>query len=193
MWQRWTNFLEFSAMTISVVCPSCSSQFNAPDEAAGKTGHCPKCGSPILIPVPSRPPATQRQKDYARELGIDFAPDIDRRAISRLIDDAIAKRDCERIDRLNEIESREAIVAEGLRLRDATTDEMMNELCERGLAAVLITMNRADVTDFGELNGVTSSWCYTERNMSRQDVDYVLLTAGMTVMHNAERGRTKGA
>lgn len=40
--------------------------------------------------------ATAKQKEFARDLGIDFPPDISKSAISRRIDRAIAKRDQER-------------------------------------------------------------------------------------------------
>ena len=35
---------------IPVECPNCKSQLKAPDEAAGRTAKCKKCGSPITIP-----------------------------------------------------------------------------------------------------------------------------------------------
>ena len=38
-------------MSIQVACPSCQSQFNAPDSGAGKRTRCPKCGGVISIPV----------------------------------------------------------------------------------------------------------------------------------------------
>jgi DNA-directed RNA polymerase subunit RPC12/RpoP len=40
-------------MPISVLCGACSAKLNAPDAAAGKKVKCPKCGSPLVIPVPS--------------------------------------------------------------------------------------------------------------------------------------------
>lgn len=40
-------------MPIQVVCPSCSSKFNAPDAAAGKRTKCPKCAGVIEIPTPT--------------------------------------------------------------------------------------------------------------------------------------------
>lgn len=35
---------------IPVECPKCKSRLQAPDEAAGRTAKCKKCGSPITIP-----------------------------------------------------------------------------------------------------------------------------------------------
>ncbi len=37
-------------MSIPVTCPSCLTRFNVGDQHAGKTGPCPKCKKPILIP-----------------------------------------------------------------------------------------------------------------------------------------------
>jgi hypothetical protein len=37
-------------LAIKVTCAGCSSSFNAPDNSAGKSGKCPKCGGPITVP-----------------------------------------------------------------------------------------------------------------------------------------------
>jgi predicted RNA-binding Zn-ribbon protein involved in translation (DUF1610 family) len=38
---------------IKATCTSCKTQFNAPDNAAGKRTKCPKCGGVIQIPTPA--------------------------------------------------------------------------------------------------------------------------------------------
>ncbi len=38
-------------MAIKITCPTCQGDFSAPDDAAGKTAHCPKCGGLIAIPA----------------------------------------------------------------------------------------------------------------------------------------------
>lgn len=38
---------------IPVECPNCKSQLKAPDEAAGRTAKCKKCGSSVKIPSPT--------------------------------------------------------------------------------------------------------------------------------------------
>ena len=38
-------------MPISIVCGNCSAKMKAPDTAAGKRVKCPKCSTPILVPV----------------------------------------------------------------------------------------------------------------------------------------------
>ena len=80
-------------MSNAVACPSCKARFTASDEAAGKTAHCTKCGSAITVPIPPRPLATEKQEEFARDLGIQFPDNIDRRAISELIDAAVANQD----------------------------------------------------------------------------------------------------
>ena len=37
-------------MPIQVICPSCHTRFSVGDQHAGKTGACPKCKGPIVIP-----------------------------------------------------------------------------------------------------------------------------------------------
>lgn len=38
--------------TIRVECPSCGVTINAPKEAAGSTGKCPRCKSDVFVPMP---------------------------------------------------------------------------------------------------------------------------------------------
>jgi PHP family Zn ribbon phosphoesterase len=169
-------------MSIPVACPSCAAKFHAADEAAGKTAHCPKCGSPIPVPVPPRPLATQKQKDYARALGAQFPENIDRKAIGKLIDQAVTKRDEERFRQLDDLERREAVASEGLRLADATSDEIVKALYERGLTAVLITFQTNEIVDFEHLTGVTGSYSFTD-NMAEEDMESVILTAATPFLY----------
>lgn len=39
-------------MAIEFDCPYCTSTIRVPDEAAGKAGRCPRCGTRLLVPVP---------------------------------------------------------------------------------------------------------------------------------------------
>jgi Domain of unknown function (DUF4190) len=39
-------------MPIEVACGKCGAKLRAPDNAAGRTAKCPKCGSPITVPSP---------------------------------------------------------------------------------------------------------------------------------------------
>jgi hypothetical protein len=43
-------------MSIIVTCPSCGHKTKAPDTAAGKTGKCPHCKSPVLVPRAAEEP-----------------------------------------------------------------------------------------------------------------------------------------
>ena len=36
-------------MPISVICPSCGTKLNAPDQHAGKRGKCPKCQATVEL------------------------------------------------------------------------------------------------------------------------------------------------
>jgi hypothetical protein len=153
---------------MKVVCNSCGVNLKAPEELAGKTAKCPKCGNPVDVPTvltrkskTSIPPATERQREYAIELGIDFPPDINRRDISKLIDAAVEKRDDERLQRLEELGNRESeawtqmreavlkeIDEEDCRLSVARPQQMVDELANRNLGAVLIWF---DIDDIDEL------------------------------------------
>jgi len=48
-------------MSIEVHCEACGARFAAPERSAGKSGKCPQCGAPIVVPQPdaqaSQPPA----------------------------------------------------------------------------------------------------------------------------------------
>lgn len=110
------------------------------------------------IPKPAKkgnvPPATERQKDYARSLGIDFSEDIDRREIS----DLIAAAQDQRLDNLAKVEEREGKVYEKLRkeieaeiyrddkpLSTASPGDMATALENRGFAAIVLTFDPRDI------------------------------------------------
>jgi predicted RNA-binding Zn-ribbon protein involved in translation (DUF1610 family) len=52
---------------IQVTCASCQSQFNAPDNAAGKRTKCPKCGGIIDIQAPAPKPAPAPKEEEVFE------------------------------------------------------------------------------------------------------------------------------
>src|SRR5438132_4322406 len=52
-------------MPISVICPSCGTKLNAPDQHAGKRGKCPKCQATVeLAPAPSAPLNTDMAEGF---------------------------------------------------------------------------------------------------------------------------------
>jgi len=71
---------------------------------ASDASKCPECGQPsemhattVAQRVSNVPLATDRQKEFARSLGIEFSADIDRQQISKLIAVATKKRDDESV------------------------------------------------------------------------------------------------
>jgi hypothetical protein len=48
---------------IRVICPSCQSRLNAKEALAGQKRNCPKCGTPVEIPVASEEPIEAVQPD----------------------------------------------------------------------------------------------------------------------------------
>jgi hypothetical protein len=187
---------------IDVTCASCGSGLKAKEKLSGMTVACPKCKQPVAIPVipapekaASIPPATERQKEYARTLGIDFAPDIDRRAMSELIDAAVMKRDDERYRRMDELQDRENAVRQQLReeiiaeldeevprLTKATPKQMVDEFPNRGKAAILITFDSDETLDFEDLTGVRFD-IESSDNMDNDDMRAVLMAIGIIMMN----------
>ena len=177
---------------IQTTCNSCQSKLKARRDLAGKTVPCPKCGSPITVPNPTGqssedapttkltplktsdiPPATEKQKDYARKLGITFPEDVDRRTISSLIDQALAAQDDARYQRLDDLQNRESKVRDELkqeiiaeldaddpRLSTATPAQMVEALQDRAMGAILVTFD-PDV-DPDDLTGVPLNLSYSE-------------------------------
>lgn len=150
---------------MKLTCPSCGAGLNVPEQHAGKKGKCPKCSNVIDIPMPAAPPpippATEKQKSYARELGIDFPADINRREISALIDEAERKDTDDRFDRLEELSRRESAAwnemrsevlqeldAEFPRLENATPSQFCEELGNRGRSGIVITFDPGVVDEF---------------------------------------------
>lgn len=188
---------------MKVICGSCGVNLKARDELAGKTAKCPKCGSAVEVPTarprPTKgnvPRATERQKEYATELGIDFSPDIDRRAISELIDVAVQKRDDERYDKLEELSDRESqawkemresvleeIDEEDCRLSRAQPSQMIEELSNRGRCSVLITFDFDDVSDFGDLTGAHFQVQFSD-DMEKSDMQSILMGLGLQMAAN---------
>jgi hypothetical protein len=164
---------------------------------------CPKCHKPITVVQPpsevaaaSPPPeknnripvATQKQKDYARSLGIEFQEDIDRRTISKLIDEAQQKETEDRFKQLDELQDRESeayrrmraeieeeVDEEDPRLSRASEDEIMEALSIQGKAAILITLAPDAVEAI--MNGSrvdTASLSYTDDSLELEDVNEIL-------------------
>ncbi len=93
----------------------CSASPKVPDTLPGKRAKCPKCRAVIEIPVlplesagPSGPPATEKQKEYPRSLGIDFPPDITKKEINALISKGVDREDEERFTKLDQLGDRES-------------------------------------------------------------------------------------
>jgi len=160
-------------MTIAFTCTSCNSRLQAKPKLAGKTLACPKCSTQLTVPEqtpdtpaseaqPKKPPlATEKQKDFARELGVDFPDDVDRKTISEMIDEALAKQDDARYERLNELQDKESAIREELRaevlaecdeedarISVATKEQILDGLAQRDIGAILVTF------EYGVLSGV---------------------------------------
>jgi len=186
---------------IQITCSACKAVLNAKAELAGKRAKCPKCGASVEIPTPSAPEpekrvrlATERQKEYARSLGIVFREDISRTEISRQIDEAVTKRDDERFARLHELSRRESearkqmreevlaeLDEEDCRLSRAEPSQMIEALSERGLAAVLITMPWDEIEGFDNLENVSAQMSCSD-GMTEDDMQSVIMTYGFLFM-----------
>ena len=189
---------------IRTTCNCCQAQLKARPDLVGKTVHCPKCGSSITVPNPTGkssedppttklasvkksdiPPATEKQKGYARKLGIMFPEDVDRKTISSLIDQALATQDEARYQRLDELQDRESKVREELkqeviaeldandpRLSIATSDQMVEALQDRAMGVILVTFD-PDV-DPSDLTGVSFNINYSDETIDMEMVKSVI-------------------
>jgi len=139
-------------------------------------------------------PATERQREYARELGIEFTDNITRDEISKLIDAAQTAEEDERWNRLNELNDRESaarnelreevlaeIDSEGCRLSKATPAQIVQALSDRELATILITMPWKQIKDFENLRGVESEISFSDE-MTIEDVESVIMTYAGEIM-----------
>lgn len=138
--------------------------------------------------------ATSRQKEFARELGIEFPDEITRGEISKLIDVALAASDEKRYQRLDELSDRESdawrkiraevlaeVDAEDCRLSKAEPKQIVEALSERGVVAILITMPWDDIEGFDDLTGVQLRVSFND-DMKLDDVDAVILQYAANVM-----------
>src|SRR5579884_1912530 len=50
-------------MSISLVCSRCGTKLKAPERAVGRRTQCPKCGTPLVVPVaPANPPPSPKEE-----------------------------------------------------------------------------------------------------------------------------------
>ncbi len=142
---------------ISFSCSACGAALSVPSEKTGAKGKCPKCGGIMQAPQSAaataheerkegftdNPPtekqlayayslATDRQKAYAASLGIQFAENVTKGEISRLID---AEQD-RRLEKMNIINGSEVLLSK------ATPKDMVDEITLRhqgsGVAIMVI-------------------------------------------------------
>jgi len=157
---------------MNFTCSVCQTNIKVDESISGQPVKCPKCGIVLEIPKVSSEglkynttPATEPQKEYARSLGIDFPLDITKKEISKLIDEAVQRRDDERFTILNKLGEKESkayqnirdeilseIDEEDCRLSKATPSQMVEELENRSLGAILIFFD-PDKVDFSNITG----------------------------------------
>jgi len=136
-------------------------------------------------------PATQAQKDYAGQLGIEFDDNISKRQISQRIDAAIEHRRKE----LSELDDREseayhklreevekALDAESPRLCDVTPKQMVAEMSSRGCPAIVLQfgVDVLDVVDF-ETGAGDVSIEFTD-DLTEDQVRKLLMFVGASLM-----------
>ncbi len=197
-------------MSIQIKCESCGASLNVEEKHIGKRGRCPKCGSVFTVTTvateePARakgsaPPATERQKEYARSLGIEFDESIDRGSISELISKAVDKRDEEALEQTRQLQNveseaydrlRKEVLAEvdqeDPRVSVATPSAMIDALGERGLAGILITFKGEEVDDLLDGEGtIKASVSFTDDYLDEADMRKVIGTMGARFLSQGE-------
>jgi hypothetical protein len=185
-------------------CGECNAKLNVRDDLAGKRARCPNCKTELEIPSleeskPPIPPATEKQKKFALELGIECPAGINRRDISTLIDEALGKANDDRCNQLDDLSNRESEAYQRMyaevvaaadrndpRLSQASTDQICEALSERGLSAVLITATSDEISgfDFEGMQGASTSVAFTD-DMDIDEMYFVvkLTAAQLNLMH----------
>ena len=186
-----------------IECAQCSAALKVSDGLAGKRGKCPKCGAVIDIPASrqasgaeSVPPATDKQKDYARSLGIEFAPGITKGDMSALISKGVDQRDDERLTKLDQLSNHESkaykeiraeilaeIDEEDCRLSKATPSQMVEEMETRDHGAILISFP-IDEVDFENIAGAKFNVSFSD-NLSETEMRAALVGLGSLVARQA--------
>jgi len=108
-------------------------------------------------------PATESQKQYAENLGIEFSSDISKLAISRLIDVKLNKDFDQKL--INQIT-----------LSNITPSQMVEELYNRNLGAILITFEMNEV-DFKNFTGAKFNINRTD-NLTETEMQALVITMG---------------
>jgi DNA-directed RNA polymerase subunit RPC12/RpoP len=175
---------------ISVICKKCGAKFSASRRAEGQKLKCLKCESAILI-AESGPPATQKQKEFAKDLGIEFNESVSKAEMTRLITAALAQADEDQRLQLAALDAREKAAAErkakkagteGVNLATASPEQMVEEMAARGLAAFMVAIPWKNVRDdFKSLVGVPFS-VYFSDEMSQEDVEDVIGAYASTIL-----------
>lgn len=188
---------------IEFQCSGCQVKLKAKDSVSGKQIKCPKCSALIKIPTnsppkPISPPATQKQKDYALSLGIQFQPDITKSEISKLLDMKVGNQIEERYKRLDDLTIRESkaydkmkeeiladLDVDECRLSTANESQVMEKYEEQDFGAILIKfpIDDFDPEDFSKL-GVDVS--FTD-NLSGEDMSKILFYLGIAAHENIEK------
>jgi phage FluMu protein Com len=184
-----------------VECSACNAHLKVPNTASGKRGKCPKCGEVIEIPestAASGPPATQKQKDYASSLGIEFPPDITKADISALISKALEKKDEQRYKKLDELQEREGEAYQGIReeilaeieeeggcLSQASHGDMVEELKKRNEGAIFVSFPMTGI-DFENLAGTNFQVSFSD-NLSEVQMRALLAALGSMAAGKGDR------
>jgi hypothetical protein len=137
--------------------------------------------------------ATQRQRDFAKSLGIEFPENVTKSEIGRLIGEARVRRDEELEARHGKAweEARKQIIAEidedDCRLSKATPAQMVDELCNRDLGAVLVFFKLNEV-DLDHLEGAHVGIHFSD-NLTEAQMYAVLGVLGVQALGERRRGK----
>lgn len=163
-------------MPFQLTCPGCGAIHAVDEQYVGKMGKCNKCGTRILLqpqPIekasapPTPPaqaksrrkdrPATDKQKAFALDLGIEFEEGISAKRLSQLIDAALAYEEA--------VDSGQVEV-QLKTLRKCEPSDMVEALRNRGESAILVHWDSAAASseeDFG--GGISFSDNLSEEQM----------------------------
>ena len=184
-------------------CPSCGSRLSGKPKHVGRSMPCPKCKGTLTVPESpnTTQPATDKQKAFAIELGIEFPDDIAKDGLSKMIDAAVLKQDDDRYLRMNELQKVESEVREQLRaevqaeydeedprLSKASVEQILEALQLRDIGAIMITFDYGLLSGVDDLTGEKFALNSTD-DIDETDMATIVSSLGIALVRNKHRGQ----
>lgn len=193
-------------------CPKCAAKLKAKVSQVGRELNCPGCKSSIKVPndAKQRTQAPDRQKqfvaptakqiEFATELGVQIPEDVDRRALSKMIDGALMKTEMRRYDLLNANDQKENQIRDELRnevlaevdeedprVSIASVERMIQSLDERQIGAIVILYDYGEMSGDADFSGKTFEMKSTD-DLDEDDIKRIISMLGFSYIRRGTGG-----